>query len=271
MTDLTPYASLTKPTVGGDSSAWGDMLNDDLDLIDAFLRQIMPAGAVVPYAGASAPTGFLLCNGAAVSRTTYAALFAAIGTAFGAGDGSSTFNVPDMTNRFAAGAGTTPVGGVGGSASLTGSTGGYALTVAELPAHSHSASDSGHAHADAGHSHGLSASPSGVTLNEPPTGHSHANSSGGQLIPMQTGLGNNLGGTGGQFTPTALTVGDATTGITLTDPDHTHTVTSGAASIQTGYASVSIASTGGGEAHSHSLTGVSALPPFAALNFIIKT
>lgn len=56
---------------------------------------VEPTGAMIPYAGASAPAGYLLCNGSAVSRTTYAALFAVIGTTYGSGDGSTTFNVPN--------------------------------------------------------------------------------------------------------------------------------------------------------------------------------
>jgi microcystin-dependent protein len=57
-------------------------------------------GMIFPYAGASAPTGFLLCDGSAVSRTTYADLFTLISTTYGAGDGSTTFNVPDLKGRF---------------------------------------------------------------------------------------------------------------------------------------------------------------------------
>jgi microcystin-dependent protein len=60
-----------------------------------------PAGTVIFYAANAAPTGFLKANGAAVSRTTYADLFTAIGTTFGAGDGSTTFLVPDLRGRFA--------------------------------------------------------------------------------------------------------------------------------------------------------------------------
>jgi phage-related tail fiber protein len=60
----------------------------------------VPAGFVMMYAANAAPTGFLKANGAAVSRTTYAALFSAIGTTFGAGDGSTTFLVPDLRGRF---------------------------------------------------------------------------------------------------------------------------------------------------------------------------
>jgi len=59
-----------------------------------------PSGAVHAFAGATAPTGWLLCNGAAVSRATYAALFAAIASAHGSGDGSTTFNLPDYRGRI---------------------------------------------------------------------------------------------------------------------------------------------------------------------------
>lgn len=62
-----------------------------------------PAGEIMFYAANSAPTGYLKANGAAVSRTTYATLFTAIGTTFGTGDGSTTFNVPDMRGYFARG------------------------------------------------------------------------------------------------------------------------------------------------------------------------
>lgn len=64
-----------------------------------------PAGSMIMFGGAVAPTGWLFCDGAAVSRETYAALFAAIGTTWGAGDGSTTFNLPDARGRSAMGAG----------------------------------------------------------------------------------------------------------------------------------------------------------------------
>ncbi len=59
-----------------------------------------PAGSMIAYGGTTPPSGWLLCNGAAVSRSTYAELFGTIGTSFGAGDGSTTFNVPDFRGRF---------------------------------------------------------------------------------------------------------------------------------------------------------------------------
>lgn len=65
----------------------------------------VPIGSVMDYAGATAPTGWLICNGAAVSRTTYSVLFALIGSTYGQGDGSTTFNVPDLRGRMSIGAG----------------------------------------------------------------------------------------------------------------------------------------------------------------------
>lgn len=62
--------------------------------------QAAPAGVVQAFAGSAAPTGWLLCNGAAVSRTVYAALFAAIASAHGSADGSTTFNLPDYRGRM---------------------------------------------------------------------------------------------------------------------------------------------------------------------------
>lgn len=64
------------------------------------IKIAMPAGSVIAFAGNNTPTGYLLCDGSAVSRTTYAELFNAIGTLFGAGDGSTTFNLPNLTDRF---------------------------------------------------------------------------------------------------------------------------------------------------------------------------
>ena len=94
------------------------------------------AGIIHAYAGSTAPDGYLMCDGAAVSRTTYAALFAVIGTTYGAGDGSTTFNVPDLQGRFPLGAGA----GDGLTARTVGQKDGeegHALTIEEMPAHSH--------------------------------------------------------------------------------------------------------------------------------------
>lgn len=71
--------------------------------VDLKATAIMPPGVTVPYAGLVAPAGYLLCDGTAVSRSTYAALFAAVGTTHGAGNGSTTFNVPNLKGRVPVG------------------------------------------------------------------------------------------------------------------------------------------------------------------------
>lgn len=96
---------------------------------DSAAVAVPPVGAIVAYGGATQPAGtdWLLCQGVAVSRTTFAALFAVIGTAFGSGDGSTTFNLPDLQQRFplgkaASGTGAT-LGGSGGTIDHTHSGG----------------------------------------------------------------------------------------------------------------------------------------------------
>ena len=63
----------------------------------------IPTATIVPWSSASVPTGFLECNGQAVSRSTYSALFAIVSTTYGTGDGASTFNVPDLQDNVAVG------------------------------------------------------------------------------------------------------------------------------------------------------------------------
>ena len=83
-------------------------LQDIEDLKLAIQKPLpLPAGTMIHFAGNVVPEGFLVCNGAAVSRTDYANLFAAIGTLYGAGDGSTTFNLPDARDRVLQGASST--------------------------------------------------------------------------------------------------------------------------------------------------------------------
>jgi microcystin-dependent protein len=95
----------------------------------------VPTGMLQMWSTASAPTGYLLCDGSAVSRSTYSALFAVISTTFGTGDGSTTFNLPDYRGR-------SPLG-VSGSYALA-STGGSADAV--VVSHSHTITDPSHNH-----------------------------------------------------------------------------------------------------------------------------
>jgi len=120
-------------------------------------------GMILPYGGTSAPTGYLLCDGAAVSRTTYSALFTISGTAFGTGDGSTTFNVPDMRDRVPVGKGDmggTDAGRIVDASSLTlgGSLGTelHTILTAELPSHAHSITLTGTTGTTGSHSHNVS-------------------------------------------------------------------------------------------------------------------
>lgn len=174
---------------------------------------VVPVGGIMPFAGSSAPSGWLLCFGQQVSRTTYVALFAVIGSTYGNGDGSTTFNLPDLRGRVAAG-----VDNMGGTAanrlttatvssSSIGGTGGsekVRLTDAQcaLPSHSHTGStstDNGHSHSinDPGHTHsitGIASSPyqANVTGLYNPT---NANMAGSAVVYSNTtGITVNLGG-----------------------------------------------------------------------------
>jgi microcystin-dependent protein len=111
---------------------------------------LVPSGAIMSFAGSSAPTGWLLCYGQAVSRSTYSALFSAIGTTHGTGDGSTTFNLPDLRGRAVAG-----VDNMGGSAASRITSGNSGITGTTLGAvggdermhqHTHTLTDPGHTH-----------------------------------------------------------------------------------------------------------------------------
>lgn len=95
-------------------------------------------GMMIDYAGTAVPTGYLACDGSAVSRTTYAALFTAISTTWGSGDGSTTFNVPNFQRRTAVGSGGSGTGTLGASVGNIGGEENHVQSLAELAAHSHS-------------------------------------------------------------------------------------------------------------------------------------
>lgn len=106
---FTGTLNLTKPEVGGSRDAWGAKWNDNADKIDAAIKANadavknippgVPAGAMMFFGMGTPPAGWLKCNGASLLRASYPALFAAIGTQYGAADGNS-FNVPDVRGLF---------------------------------------------------------------------------------------------------------------------------------------------------------------------------
>ena len=151
----------------------------------------IPTATIIPWSTASVPTGFLECNGQTVSRSTYAALFAIIGTTYGAGDGSSTFLVPNLSDNVTVGksnnkalASTGGANTVQSTGNIGGSTANATLSTPQLASHSHgrssqsngpglnpqspnnpprgsSATNTGNAGSGGGHSHNMSANFSG--------------------------------------------------------------------------------------------------------------
>ena len=135
---------------------------------------VSPIGSIIMYGGSSAPTGYLLCDGTAVSRSTYSALFAITSTAFGTGDGSTTFNLPDLRQRFP----------LGKAASGTGSTlGGTGGTIDHLhtidPASTATSSDGSHNHTGVTGTPSTTVAATNLTGSAASTTHTHTISSDG--------------------------------------------------------------------------------------------
>lgn len=99
---VSPVPYQINPNKGGVFvTGWLNWLNElRVNVNTALAGATVPTGLIAPYGGTTAPSGYLLCDGTAVSRTTYSGLYAVVGDAFGEGDGSTTFNVPDLEGRF---------------------------------------------------------------------------------------------------------------------------------------------------------------------------
>lgn len=231
ITELSPIA--------GDNSPLGNESPVILDNVQrahaAFIAQLyaereMP-GVVKHYAGASAPAGWLACTGQAVSRTTYAALFAAIGTTWGAGNGTTTFNLPPADRVLIGAGGLYAVGATGGSRDAIVVSHTHTATTGNQSAnHTHSGTT-----ADAGeHSHNL-------TLNNT-TGDGVSTQ-----VPKWSALNS----------PTTTS-----TATTSSAGNHSHSFTTGGVSSDHTHA-VTVNSTGSSGTNAN-------LPPYAAMLLIIK-
>ncbi|KVS50710.1 hypothetical protein WK39_28020 [Burkholderia cepacia] len=148
-----PGVILNRPTLAAVATT-----GNYADLINA-PSAFVPIGTLLPFAGASVPPNFLLANGAAISRTTYAGLYAALGTLYGAGDGATTFNLPDTRGvglrGLDNGRGLDPGRALG---SYQGDSYGWHVHGVNDPWHAHGVADPGHVHGtnDPGHVHGFS-------------------------------------------------------------------------------------------------------------------
>lgn len=194
---------------------------------------LVPPGTLLMYIAASAPGGWLVCDGSAISRATYSALFTVLGTTYGSGDGANTFNLPDMRGRTPVGSGA----GIGLTNRSLGATGGaetHTLSSSEMPAHTHTGttdSNGAHTHSitDPGHTH------TQTTIND------DFNNSGGNPPGFSADSAGSM---------TWSNINSSTTGITVnSNGAHTHTFTTG--------------STGGSGAHNN-------MQPFIVVNYIIK-
>ena len=196
---------------------------------------LIPVGVINPYAGSTAPTGWLLCSNQPVSRTTYSALFAVIGTTYGSGDGSTTFNVPDLRGRTVAG-----LDNMGGTdaarlsiANTLGTTTGtetVTLTSAEMPSHTHT--QDSHNHTQNSHNHTQDA-------------HFHSVANTGTAVAVA----------GGSYTAAIIATGSSNTS-TVTPTNQATTAINNAQTATN-------QNTGGGGAHSN-------MQPTMVLNYIIK-
>lgn len=207
LTLATTFSGFTEPNVGVTVKA---------SQINAVCAQpvssFVPAGAVMAFAMNTAPAGWLAANGAAVSRTTYATLFAAIGTTFGIGDGSTTFNVPNLLGQFVRGWNNTASGAdanrVFGSAQA-----------GDNAPHNHSGTTAG----GGAHAHYGNTDPNGVHNHTPAAGYgvvyNQVQNSGVMTRPVAGGPNN--------LAQTPMTDAGSHIHGFLTDPapDHTHTVT----------------------------------------------
>ena len=142
----TPKTWSYKEAPGSDSL--NEQIRDNLK----YVKESLPAGIMLGYGGAAAPAQWLLCDGTAVSRTTYSALFAAIGVLYGVGNGSTTFNLPDYRGRVMVGLNSTDadfdtLGEKYGSKTHT-------LTSAQMPVHTHI--QNAHTHTQNAHNHSTS-------------------------------------------------------------------------------------------------------------------
>ncbi len=101
----TSHLGLTLCEVGASRDSWGSKWNANLTTLDALVFQSAPIGMLADFAGPTPPSGWLIADGRQVSRTTYSALFAVIGGYYGVGDGSTTFNLPNLNGRSTVGPG----------------------------------------------------------------------------------------------------------------------------------------------------------------------
>jgi len=145
---LTTGVSGTLPVANGGTSvtssgALGNVLTSNGTVWTSAAAGGSPTGAIIAFGSATPPAGWLACNGANVSRTTYSALFAVISTTFGTGDGSTTFTLPQSARRTMVGSGGTGTATLGNAVGNSGGEETHVQTIAEIAAHTHTSGVAG--------------------------------------------------------------------------------------------------------------------------------
>jgi microcystin-dependent protein len=232
----TPALGLNLPTVGASRDVWGTLVNENFSTLDQIVSMGTPIGAILDYAGPTPPPGWLSCDGRLLSRVTFAALFAVLGTYWNAGDGSTTFGLPNLNGRALVGPGTvTDPNGTTLTLTFTQQLGwlsntilqthlpNYALSVTAAGGHSHN----GYVSAAGGHNHTTdvqgSHSHSGLTTAET-ANHTHYGTTDVQGDHSHTYAGMYAGG------PTNIGTGPFGAGnnaATSTNGAHQHNVSLG--------------------------------------------
>lgn len=200
----------------------------------------MTAGIIHIYAGVTPPEGFLACDGSAVSRSTYSELFSAIGTTFGAGDGSTTFNLPDLSGKVGIGSSQgIALGSTGGSETVT-------LTEQQIASHAHEFPQHGHAN--------------DIAVTTPSLSHSVTQPAFNYTAPNGTGTIRSGSGTTAR---SGTTTANATLSTTITVANHASAVCTMGGSVADCPA-FDTADAGSGVAHNN-------MQPYITLQFIIST
>jgi len=302
MATVTGYTAQRMKQIEDTTVVDGDIVGDNLVLVTRAGTQIdagsvrgavgpvgppgptLPAGMVTMFAGATAPTGYLLCDGALINRADYPALFQAIGITWGAGDGSNTFQLPDFRSRFPVGKGAATwsdsLNEKGGSKDAT------------LPQHSHPGTSHSHANNhqhpqiyteptwSQPHTHGLFNDHPGVINTSDGGYHAHAAQDGNFVQGSPGNVGGYL-----PFSAPANALPVSLAADTGAGGSHGHSVTIPAHGLTTdvtlsiGHQQINmpnyVGTTGPGGTEATGQTGASPidanLPPYITVNYVIKT
>lgn len=257
LSGLVPTANLGTGTADGTTILYGDQTWKSVSSISALTGE----GRI--WYGSSAPSGWLICDGSAISRSTYSALFAIIGVTYGSGDGSTTFNIPDLRQRF-------PIGkAASGTASTLGATGGSIDHTHTSAAHTHTMGN--HTHTMGNHTHFVGSGAFGLrnpaTTSAGAHTHTYSGTTGtpSNSTTAQIGSGETVGTTNHTHNYSGTTdSGGAHTHSIVDDGNNAFTTNGPSTNTSDGPSTNTSDSTTPGATGSNN-------PPYLAINYIIKT